>query len=191
MNTSIRMLHPRVLSTTWRSDDCYATFQEHTWSFLYSVNFSLVLTYPFFLETSRVMFFVVFFRQFSGTLEAEGSGTVTIRVAFRSIGIGFNVASSCVEVSEVRRAISSAFVRCFRVTRAAVEVLVLQPREEQRCVTGLLSITAQCFVHQESVWRSSATHYSGKLCPCDCVTAHYYSNSSQQYGGSHQEISRS
>lgn len=81
----------------------------------------------------------------SGTLEAEGSGTVTIRVAFRSVGIGFNVASACVEVSEVRRAISSAFVRCFRVTRAAVVVLVVQPREEQRCVTGLLSITAQCF----------------------------------------------
>ncbi len=58
-------LHPNAppsgfIKTTWRSDDCYATFQEHTWSFLYSVNFSLVLTYPFFLETSRVMFFVVF-----------------------------------------------------------------------------------------------------------------------------------
>lgn len=61
MNTSIRMLHPRVfIKTTRRSDDCYANFQEHTRSFLYSVNFSLVLTYPFFLETSRGMFFVVF-----------------------------------------------------------------------------------------------------------------------------------
>lgn len=81
-----------------------------------------------------------------------------IRVAFRSVGIGFNVASSCVEVSEVRRAISSAFVHCFRVTRAAVEVLVLQPREEQRCVTGLLSITAQCFVHPLHTTQVNSVH---------------------------------
>lgn len=109
-------LHPNAqpsgfIKTTQRSDDCYTTFQEHTRSFLYSVNFSLVLTYPFFLEMSRgMLLFVVFFRQLSGTLEAEGSGTVMIRVAFRSVRIGFNVASACVEVFEVRRAISSAFI---------------------------------------------------------------------------------
>lgn len=57
-----------------------------------------------------MLLFVVFFRQLSGTLEAEGSGTVMIRVAFRSVRIGFNVASACVEVFEVRRAISSAFI---------------------------------------------------------------------------------
>lgn len=31
------------------------------------------------------------------------------------------------------------------MTRAAVEVLVLRLREEQRSATGLISVTAQCF----------------------------------------------
>lgn len=130
--------------------------QEHTRSSLFSVNFSIVLLlFNCTLSSLKCLVGCCFsyfrlWRQSSGTLEAEGSRTVMIWVAFRSVGIDFNVASACrwsiilkYLISEVP-SVEHPERRVLAFVVSAWQELQLRPHKDQCCVTGLISITAKC-----------------------------------------------